>query len=176
MASVIVINTDGQNLGLMDYRDASNLARNQELDLVEVGKNGHLQVFKIMNKGKWLFEKKKAEKKSAHHHAPEQKEMRFGIKIEKHDEDIKVKHIREFLQKGHSVQIVVFMKGREKQFVNTAMEKIQNISDSISDIAKLTPIKKLSEDSSSKITVVAMPSVHKPMNQPIQNQPNGVNQ
>ena len=157
MSSVIVISSEGQNLGLMDYRDAANLAQNQYLDLVEVGKQEHFQIVKIMNKGKWLYEKKKAQKKS-HQHTLELKEVRFFYKTDKHDVDIKIKHIREFLKKGHPVQIIMKLKGRERQFQELAMEKVQDITTAISDIAKLTPIQKPSNEGSEiRIVMTATP-------------------
>ncbi len=120
---VIVINTNGEFLGQMPTTKALELARQQDLDLIEVNKQKGISVCKIMDRGKWKYEQKKNKKTHTHSF----KEMKFGMRIDTHDQDTKVGHIRRFLDKGLSVRVVVEMRGRERQHPEFANQKLDVI-------------------------------------------------
>jgi len=100
-------------LGEMPTKRALELAKEQELDLVEVAPNQKPPVCKIMSWTKFKYEEKrklkKAQKKGR---AKEMKEMRFPVFIDIGDLNHKLKRVKEFLSKGHKVKITIFFKGR----------------------------------------------------------------
>ncbi len=120
-STVLVVNTDGKT-EKMELNKARVLARNLGLDLVEVDNNG---VFKIMDRGKWLYEQKRAKKKS--NRTAHTKEIKFGMKIEKHDFETKIRHIQKFVDKGFDVLITVEMRGRERKYPQAAITKLNEV-------------------------------------------------
>jgi translation initiation factor IF-3 len=124
MSEVLVLNEQGGSLGRMSYRDAQALALNQNLDLVQINQNGEVQVFKIMDHGKFKYQQRK--NKQVQHHT-QLKEMNFKLRIGDHDQNIKINHIKEFLAKGDEVRITVTLKGREKSFPDLAKDKMNCI-------------------------------------------------
>jgi translation initiation factor IF-3 len=93
-----------------------------------------------MDYGKWLYQQKRrireAHKKS-HHHAGTLKEIRLRPETDKHDLDIKVSHAREFLEKNHKVQFTMFFRGRQMLHTDQGYAILQNIAESLEDIAKI---------------------------------------
>lgn len=123
---VIVLESDGQKIGKMHFRDAQRLAKERGLDLVQVAKQESTSICKIMDRGKWLYEqkKKKAKQKKTTHQL---KEVQFRMRIEPYDQQTKVGHINRFLDKGHDVRVVVEMRGRERAHPEFAAEKLDEI-------------------------------------------------
>ena len=117
-----------------------NRAREVGLDLVEVAPTSDPPVCRIMDYGKWLYEQKRkireAHKKSAHHSAS-LKEIRLRPETDKHDLDIKLKHGREFLEKGHKVQFTMFFRGRQMLHREQGFEMLEQITESMQDLAKI---------------------------------------
>ncbi|HMY21704.1 MAG TPA: translation initiation factor IF-3 [Polyangium sp.] len=108
---VRVISADGQQLGIIPTAEALARARELELDLVEVAPNDRPPVCRIMDYGKFKYEKKK--KSHMHVHHTKTKEIRLRPKTGDHDIDFKVKQAIGFLQHKDKVQISVVFKGRE---------------------------------------------------------------
>ena len=127
-AEVLVLDDNGTNLGRMPYRDAKLLSINRNLDLVEINKNG---TFKIMDHGKYKYEKNKNKQKKTVHPL---KEMTFTMKIDPHDAEIKIDRIKSFLSRGSEVKITVAMRGRERAFPNLAQEKMDFILKKLADL------------------------------------------
>jgi translation initiation factor IF-3 len=127
-SEVIVLKSDGEMLGKMDFRKAEDLAREEGLDLVQVSKQGANSICKILDRGKWLYDqKKKAKAKKQQNHAHHLKEMKFGMRIDEHDQHVKVSHIKKFFDKGFDVRIVVEMRGRERAHPELATAKLNEI-------------------------------------------------
>jgi translation initiation factor IF-3 len=122
---VILINSRGENKGEMSKFDAIGLARQEGFDLVEVSP-GKVPVCRIMDYGKHLYNKSKSEKHQKH--APELKEVRFSYMIGDHDIEIKKRKVREFLQAGHKVLVVLVVKGRQKYVAGGSSAKDKFIS------------------------------------------------
>ncbi len=101
-----------ENLGVMDTKEAIQLAKSKELDLVEVAPNADPPVCKIMSWSKFLYDKKKKAKKARKHKQKEQKEFRFGTYIGKADKERLLRRAKEYLDKGHNVKITVTRKRR----------------------------------------------------------------
>lgn len=90
------------------------MARQQELDLVEISPNADPPVVKIIDWGKYNYQRTKQQQKNKRNvRNPEIKQMRFGIKIGNHDFEVKNRKISSFLEEGHKVKVSVFFRGRE---------------------------------------------------------------
>lgn len=90
------------------------MARGRELDLVEVSPNANPPVCKIVDWGKYNYQKtKQLQKQKRGAKSPELKQMRFGLKIGDHDLEVKLKKVTAFLEAGHKVKITLFYRGRE---------------------------------------------------------------
>lgn len=135
-----VIDDLGENLGLLDTSKAIEIARERELDLVEVSPNLVPPVCKIMDYGKHRY---KVSKQTRQHNAKqkktETKNVRISVRTEGHDLEFKAKNIIKFMAKGHRVKAEIVLKGREKANVDFAGEKFKKFIDSISDFAKADP-------------------------------------
>jgi translation initiation factor IF-3 len=109
-----VIGADGEQLGIMSRSDALKAAEEAGVDLVEISPNAAPPVAKIIDWGKYQYQKmKELQKSKKNNKASELKQMRFGLKIGSGDLDIKLRKIREFLVAGHKVRIQIFYRGRE---------------------------------------------------------------
>ena len=109
---------------------AKRMAYDVGLDLVEISKSKGKSVCKIMDRGKWIYDQKKA-KKGNKQHIPETKEVRFRPSTDDRDIGIKVEHIKRFLNNKHNVRITVVMKGREKAFREVAYLKLTQVMERI---------------------------------------------
>ena len=124
---VNVIDGDGKQLGTMKIQDALRLAREKDLDLVEVGPNAQPPVAKIMDYGKYIYRKERQEKKSGPKKKEvERKTVRVGFKTGIHDLEFKAKQIEGFLKEGHIVKIELTLRGREKALAQLGKEKLNN--------------------------------------------------
>jgi len=109
-----VIGADGEQLGIMSRSDALKAAEEAGVDLVEISPNAAPPVVKIIDWGKYQYQKmKELQKSKKNNKASELKQMRFGLKIGSGDLEIKLRKIREFLTAGHKVRIQIFYRGRE---------------------------------------------------------------
>ena len=113
---VRVIGSNGEQLGIMSSRDAQLLANQQGVDLVEIAANANPPVVKIIDWGKFQYQKMKEEaknRKKAREKQSELKQMKIGLKISDNDLNIKVRKMRGFLDDGDRVKIMIVFKGRE---------------------------------------------------------------
>jgi len=98
----------------MSRADALAKAESLDLDLVEISPNAAPPVAKIVNWGKYQYQKmKEAQKNKRSNKASEMKQMRFGLKIGQGDLEIKLRKVREFLSEGHKVRLQIVFRGRE---------------------------------------------------------------
>ncbi len=125
---VRVISADGAQLGIMSSRDAQLMARDAGLDLVEISPNANPPVVKIIDWGKYQYQKMKEQsraKKNAK--SSELKQIRLGLKIGENDLNIKVRKTLELLEGGDRVKIMIVFRGREmahKEIGTDLMNKI----------------------------------------------------
>jgi len=109
-----VIGESGEQLGILSRQDALKAAEEAGLDLVEISPNADPPVAKIVDWGKYQYQKmKEAQKSRRNNKQSELKQMRFGLKIGQGDLEIKLRKVREFLAEGHKVRIQIFFRGRE---------------------------------------------------------------
>ena len=108
-----VIDADGNQLGILSRSEALQAAEAQGLDLVEISPDAKPPVAKIVDWGKYNYQKTKQQKQNRGAKALEMKQMRFGLKISPHDLGVKMSKVTNFLQAGHKVKITIFYRGRE---------------------------------------------------------------
>lgn len=123
-SEISVISDNGSQLGVMRLFDALQLAKEKDLDLVEVGPNANPPIAKIMDYGKYIYRKEKQEKKGTVKHKEERKTVRVGFKTGAHDLGFKAKQVNEFLEEGHSVKIELTLRGREKALAEMGRGKL----------------------------------------------------
>ena len=122
----------------MPIKEALDRARGLNLDLVEVSPDSRPPVCRIMDYGKFKYElakKDKMAKKKAH--AFQMKEMRFRPKIDEHDYQFKMKHVREFLMTGSKVRTFVLFRGREMTRVDFGQKLLERLAQDLTDIATI---------------------------------------
>ena len=140
-AKVVRLIAEGnEQLGIMDTIEALNRAHEAGLDLVEVAPMSDPPVCRIMDYGKWLYEQKRktreAQKKHQRHSAT-LKEIRLRPETDKHDLEMKLKHGREFLEKGHKLQFTMFFRGRQMLHRDRGFAVLEQITESLQDLAKI---------------------------------------
>lgn len=133
---VLVIDENGQKLGIFNTRDAIKTAQDKGLDLVEISPRENPPIAKIMNFGKWMYDKEKAEKKKGKAVKSEVKIMRIGLTTGDHDLEVKAKKVDEFLKKGDKVQIELRLKGRQMAMKNLGRDKIRKFLEFIKEPAE----------------------------------------
>ncbi|HEY8886364.1 MAG TPA: translation initiation factor IF-3 [Candidatus Microsaccharimonas sp.] len=123
-----VIGESGEQLGILSRAEALKLAEEAGLDLVEISPNADPPVVKIVDWGKYQYQKmKEAQKNRRSNKQGELKQMRFGMKIGQGDLDIKLRKVREFLADGHKVRLQIFFRGRENAHRELGFEMIKRI-------------------------------------------------
>ena len=135
---VRVIGVDGEQLGVMSSREAQFLARDAGVDLVEISAGASPPVVRIIDWGKFQYQKMKEQsraKKKAK--SSEQKQMRLGLKIGQNDLNIKIRKIREFLENGDRVKIMIVFRGREMAHKELGTELMKRMLELISEFALL---------------------------------------
>jgi len=109
-----VIDQDGNQLGIFSRQEALDLAEEKELDLVEISPEANPPVAKIIDWGKFNYQKTKQNQKTKRNtKVVEMKEMRFGLKISDHDMEVKLNKVRKFLEAGHKAKLTIVYRGRE---------------------------------------------------------------
>jgi translation initiation factor IF-3 len=138
--TVRLIAEENEQLGIMETIQALNRAHEAGLDLVEVAPTSDPPVCRIMDYGKWLYEQKRktreAQKKHQRHSAT-LKEIRLRPETDKHDLEMKLKHGREFLEKGHKLQFTMFFRGRQMLHRDRGFAVLEEITESLQDLAKI---------------------------------------
>ncbi len=122
---VQVIDDHGNQLGIMNTFDALKVAKERELDLVEVNPNAQPPMAKIMDYGKYAYQKEKQEKGSKKPKDKSLKTVRVGFKTGEHDMSFKAKQIHEFLKDGSVVKIELTLRGREKALAEIGRKKLE---------------------------------------------------
>ncbi len=133
-----VIDSDGTQLGVLDTPQALRIAEGKELDLVEIAPTASPPVCRIMDYGKFRYEKKKkaAESKKKQVFVTV-KEVKMGSRTDEHDVGFKVSHIRKFLERGQRVKVSVFFRGREITHPEIGREKLLEVFDKVKDLSNM---------------------------------------
>ena len=135
-----LIDQDENMVGVVDTRDAVQMAFDAGLDLVEVSPEADPPVCRILDFGKYRYEQSKKEKSNrAKSKALEMKEVRLGrsMKIDPHDIGIRMAQARKFLMDGHKVQIVQNFRGREMLHKERGSQRMKEVVTDLADISKV---------------------------------------
>ena len=141
-SSLRVIDEDGQQLGVMSRTEALELGSSKGLDLVEISPAATPPVVKLVNWGKYNYQRtKQLQKNKRGTKTLDVKQMRMGLKIGEHDLEVKLRKVRGFLEEGHKVKMTVFYRGREMAHkdlgFNLAAKVIERLGEDI--ILEQTP-------------------------------------
>ena len=135
---VRLIDNEGEQVGIVDIKEARNLAEERGYDLVEVAPSADPPVCRLLDYGKYLYEQKKKEKEAKKkQHTIEVKEVRFRPQIEEHDFNTKLNQMRKFLESGNKVKVTVFFRGREMEYQEFGKELLDRVIEETEDIATL---------------------------------------
>ena len=138
MPEVRVIGEEGEQLGVMDTRDAVRMARERGLDLVEVAANAEPPVCRIIDYGKFQYEaKKKAGEAKKKQVTITVKEVKFRPGTDEHDYNYRVKHAREWLQDGDKVKATIWFRGREMTHRELGARILEKLERDLADIGEV---------------------------------------
>jgi translation initiation factor IF-3 len=127
---------DGSSHGIISSSEALALADEAGLDLVCIAPNAKPPVVKIMDYGKFKYQQEKKKKEAKKNQKViVTKEIKLSVKIAQNDIDYKVKHAREFLEKGNHVKFRVFLRGREMAHPEAGAEVLSRVWPMVEDIA-----------------------------------------
>ena len=133
---VRLIGEQGERLGILPLREALEIAKRHDLDLVEVAPQADPPVCRLLDYGKYVYERSRKAREAKKVHKPaELKEIRLRPKTGKHDVDFKIKRMRDFLSDGSKVKVRVLFRGREITHPEIAHEMLSNIAAHLQDIA-----------------------------------------
>ncbi len=133
---VRLIGAAGENVGLTTIQRALEMAREAELDLVEVAPGANPPVCRIMNYGKFLYERTKKEREARKAQTKiEIKEIRLRPKTNEHHRGFKTRDARRWLEEGMKVKVTVRFRGREITYPEIALEDLKEIAEELADIA-----------------------------------------
>lgn len=117
---------------------AIEIAESFGLDLVEVAPNAKPPVCKIIDFGKYMYEKKKKEKEAKKkQHTVQVKELRFRPNTDDHDLEFKTRHAREFLEGGDKVKATVQFRGRDMLYTERGEELLKDLAEELSDVSEI---------------------------------------
>ncbi|MCL1929647.1 translation initiation factor IF-3 [Candidatus Saccharibacteria bacterium] len=127
----------GEQLGVLTRAEALRIAAAEGKDLVEISPNAEPPVAKVINWGKYQYQKTKEQQrnKRSSRSGGDLKQIKVGLKIGENDLNIKLKKIDEFLADGNKVKIMIIFKGREMAHQEIGMDLLDKIIDKLSDTA-----------------------------------------
>ncbi len=133
---VRVIGTDGEQLGVMDIKEAKKLAEEAGVDLIKIAPTAKPPVCKIMDYGKYKYEQTRREKENKKKQKTiETKEVRLSPNIDTNDLNTKANMARKFLTKGDKVKVTLRFRGRELAHVNSSKSILDEFAELLSDVA-----------------------------------------
>ncbi len=152
---VRVIDPDGKQIGIMGVREALRIAQDYGLDLVEVSPGATPPVCRIMDYGKYKYEQsKKLRKAKKKQHVVHLKEIQMRPKIDEHDYQFKLRHIRNFLEHKDRVKVTVEFRGRENVHRELGEQILNRV---ISDLKDVAAVEGSVRSESRSISIVFVP-------------------
>ena len=143
-ATVRVIDAEGTQLGILALTDALAEAAKGGLDLVEVAPNSTPPVCRIMDYGKFRYQQsKKLQDAKKSQTVIQIKEIRLRPKTEAHDLQVKIRHVRKFLEQRDKVKITMMFRGREITYAELGRKIMEEIRESLADGAVIEQHPKL---------------------------------
>lgn len=145
-------------MGIVPTSDALSLAREAGLDLVEVSPMEKPPVCRIMDYGKYKYDRKKRQKQSGGSHNVSLKEIRLRPKTDSHDRMVKLKRAVAFLEEGHKVQFTMLFRGRERFHREIAVGILGEI---VKDLGEDIKVERSPTMDGRRMTMVVAPAKHK---------------
>jgi len=131
---VRLIDESGKQAGILSIQEALQMARERNLDLIQVTEKVEPPVCKIGDYGKYLYQEEKKEKAARKHSGGEMKGIRLTYNISSHDLETRARQAEKFLRKGDKVMVELRLRGREKAFQNFARDKINKFLEILQNI------------------------------------------
>lgn len=132
---VRLIGPEGENVGVVDIQEALKIAQEAELDLVEVAPNASPPVCRVMDVGKFLYERTKKEKEARKAQVKvEIKEIRLRPKTNEHHRSFKVRDARRWLESGMKVKVTIRFRGREITYPELALNDLKEVAEELVDV------------------------------------------
>jgi translation initiation factor IF-3 len=155
---VRLIGANGENVGVVKTSDALRMAQEAELDLVEVAPNADPPVCRVMNFGKFLYERTKKEREARKAQTKiEVKEIRLRPKTNEHHRGFKVRDARRWLEDGMKVKVRIRFRGREITYPEIALNDLKAIAEDLADVAIVEQIPSLEGQSMLMILAPSKP-------------------
>lgn len=131
-----LIGPNGENVGVVSIEEAQRIARDAELDLVEVAPAADPPVCRVMDFGKFIYERAKKEREAKKAQTKiEIKEIRLRPKTNEHHRDLRVRDARRWLQNGMKVKVRIRFRGREISYPEIALNDLREVAEDLSDVA-----------------------------------------
>jgi translation initiation factor IF-3 len=138
VSPVRLIDSDGEQLGIVTVDKALEIAEEKGLDLVEVAPMARPPVCRIMDYGKFRYEEqRKARDARKRQHHVQLKEVKMRPGIEDHDFDFKTRHARRFLEEGNKVKATVMFRGRQMAHPEIGRGVLQQLAEALEDLGKV---------------------------------------
>lgn len=151
---VRLISEEGEQLGVKTSKEALEIAKEKNLDMVEIAPQANPPVCKIMDYGKYKYEQEqKAKKAKKRQTFTVIKEIKFRPKIGKHDYETKKKHIERFLSHGNKVKVTMMFRGREMTHTDLGRKILEQLADELQELGTMESRPKL--DGRNMVMVVA---------------------
>jgi translation initiation factor IF-3 len=156
---VRLIAADGEQLGIMDSKEALKEAQKAGLDLVEVAQNAKPPVCRVMDYGKYKYlMSKKAHESKKKQTVIHVKEVKFRVKTEEHDFQVKVRNAKRFLSSGDKVKASIMFRGREITHKELGLGKLKRVEEALREVGTIEQSPKLE---GRNMTMVIAPIHHK---------------
>lgn len=131
-----LINEDGENVGIVSIQDALQVAYDADLDLIEIAPQADPPVCRVMDYGKFMYERTKKEKEAKKaQKVIEIKEIRMRPKTTDHHKSFKVRDARRWLEEGKKVRVRVRFRGRERDYPEIAIQDLNDIAEELADVS-----------------------------------------
>ncbi|QYJ84413.1 translation initiation factor IF-3 [Shewanella rhizosphaerae] len=135
---------DGETIGIVSLREAQELADEAGVDLVEISPNAEPPVCRIMDYGKYLFDKAKAQKEQKKKQKQIQvKEIKFRPGTDENDYQVKLRNLKRFLEDGDKAKVTLRFRGREMAHQSLGMNLLNRIKDDLAEIAVVEAFPKM---------------------------------
>ena len=131
-----MIGPNGENIGVVPMKQALQIARDADLDVVEVSPNATPPVCRVMDFGKFIYERSKKEREAKRSQTKiEVKEIRLRPKTNEAHRGFKVDDARRWLLHGNKVRVTIKFRGREMDYPEIALEDLREIAESLADVS-----------------------------------------
>jgi translation initiation factor IF-3 len=142
----------------MPTREAIMLARRQNLDLIMLAPNEEPPVCRIMDLGRYLYEQKSRQRESKkRQHQAEVRQIRMKMKIDRHDYEVKLKKMREFLAEKDRIRLTLWLRGREVLHTDLAYKLIERIRQDLADVARVDGQIRFQDEGRKSIQLMLVP-------------------